>query len=327
MNLGIITDPAVGGTFVTWSLYWLAGATQYWSHRDAGYRSVPLDPLTGNNAHGFRPCQPTSWPQVNDLLQDLDARVHDPVHAIYFHNFNEVHGPKGSTQQAISALQQRVAKAVVVTGGQDSGRFNTAMKARVLTPKIMSPELRNLSDDEQHQDWVTTFFAKDLAVWKEQGLTAIWDYREFLALNLRPHQYPTVLPMIDWTPGGTWLLPCRELWTVWDPRPLLAWADITVDATRLAHWHEIYQRWQQQIRPRVLFVSIFDDIVNAIIENRYIDLLRLDLDVVQEAQIQQTLIYQHDLNLRTWQLERFEHTQQLHQLLEQNTHLTGKRDN
>jgi hypothetical protein len=133
--------------------------------------------------------------------------------------------------------------------------------------------------------------------------------------------------MIDWTPGGTWLLPCRELWTVWDPRPLLAWADITVDAARLAHWHEIYQRWRQQIRSRVLFVSIFDDIVNAIIENRYIDLLRLDLDVVQEAQIQQALIYQHHLNLRTWQLDRFVNTQQLHKLLEQNTHSIGNRDN
>ena len=53
------------------------------------------------------------------------------------------------------------------------------------------------------------------------------------------------------------------------------------------------------------------------------DLTRLKLDIIQEAFIQHELIYKHNLNLKTWQLEKFTNTQQLHNLLETNTHPLG----
>ena len=53
------------------------------------------------------------------------------------------------------------------------------------------------------------------------------------------------------------------------------------------------------------------------------DLTRFDLDVIQEAFIQRELIYKHNLNLKTFQLEKFINTQQLHNLLEPNIHPLG----
>jgi hypothetical protein len=50
------------------------------------------------------------------------------------------------------------------------------------------------------------------------------------------------------------------------------------------------------------------------------DLTRFNLDLMQEACIQHHLIYNYNLNFKTWQLEKFSDTKQLHSLLELNTH-------
>ena len=50
------------------------------------------------------------------------------------------------------------------------------------------------------------------------------------------------------------------------------------------------------------------------------DLEKFNLDLMQEAAIQRELIYNYSLNLKTWQLEKFTNTKQLHNLLEPNLH-------
>ena len=50
------------------------------------------------------------------------------------------------------------------------------------------------------------------------------------------------------------------------------------------------------------------------------DLEKFNLDLMQEAAIQRELIYNYSLNLKTWQLEKFTNTKQLHGLLEPNLH-------
>jgi hypothetical protein len=63
-----------------------------------------------------------------------------------------------------------------------------------------------------------------------------------------------------------------------------------------------------------------DEIINLIIEGRPMDLKRFDLDVLQESVIQHFLLYKHNLNLKTFGLEKFENTLQLHNLLEPNVY-------
>ena len=63
-----------------------------------------------------------------------------------------------------------------------------------------------------------------------------------------------------------------------------------------------------------------DEIVDDILYNRPRNLIDFDLDLLQEAIIQQKLIKTYNLNLKNWQLECFTNTQQLHSLLEPNIH-------
>jgi hypothetical protein len=324
MNLALITDPMVGGTFLSWSLYYLTGCDQYWHHRSGCYRPLPENPLNGLNAHNFESCQAQEPGDVESLIHGLSQRHQDSMHVIYMHNFNEHLQPLGSTARAILDLQSAVEKSIVLTGGIDSGRFNLSMRSRALTRKILDPSQRNLSDQEQHQDYIAAFFSDDLKTWQDLGLTDVWDYREFLALNLSPGLFPSVGNLADLHSPRTCLLPCRKLWTGLDMPALLKFLGVPITDHRIDQWQTVYHQWQQQIQSRVQFVIWFDEIVRCILNGEDLDLLHLDLDLVQESLIQNALIYDHGLNLRTWQLERFESTQQLHALLEQNQHPVKK---
>jgi hypothetical protein len=70
----------------------------------------------------------------------------------------------------------------------------------------------------------------------------------------------------------------------------------------------------------VRFVWYFEIILDNIIKGVNFDLQRFHLDISQEAAIQQALICRHNLNLKTWELIKFENTRQLHMLLEANIH-------
>lgn len=67
------------------------------------------------------------------------------------------------------------------------------------------------------------------------------------------------------------------------------------------------------------FYRSLSHIVECIVQGGYYELPALSLE--QEAIIQHCLIYQHNLNIKTWQLEKFpSNTIRLHQLLEPNSH-------
>jgi len=76
--------------------------------------------------------------------------------------------------------------------------------------------------------------------------------------------------------------------------------------------------WQKKQLDLLDFCYNQPHIVDAIVNNLYYE---IDLTFDQEIIIQHCLIYQHGLNLKTWQLEKFpNNTQDLHKLLEPNIH-------
>jgi hypothetical protein len=66
------------------------------------------------------------------------------------------------------------------------------------------------------------------------------------------------------------------------------------------------------------FCYNYKHIVDSVVNNWY---YQIDLTFEQEVVIQHCLIYQHNLNLKTWELTKFpSNTQDLHKLLEPNIH-------
>jgi len=323
----ILTDPGVGGTFLTWSLHYLAGHTKYFHARSNAWVDLINNPITDINAHKFQPTQPVTINEVCEFLQKILGVEPEGFHSFYFHNLQDqtdysssVHQP---TIDVVKDILPCFSKVVIVNNTHPL--YNTSFNSRALTPKFCNSQQLNLTFEEQHADFIEYFFKDSLTSWQEKNLNNCWDHREFLALNLRPYQQTNMISNIN-LKQPHYLLNTFELYNLLDQTidQLFDFLEIKIDKTRRTHWAEIYNSWKKLHIRRLKFVWYFDTIVDYIVNGYHMDLLNFDLDLVQEATIQHSLIYKHNLNLKTFQLEKFINTKQLHDLLEPNIHSLGK---
>lgn len=180
---------------------------------------------------------------------------------------------------------------------------------------------QHLQDQQQRFDQILDFFYCDTrAEFKED---TVWDRREMLALIWQPDQrwppelkghYDQNLAHLYYNTDDLWNNFPAVLQEICVVREL----DLLPD--RFHTWQEIYQQWREVHDP--YFGRHLDRIIDAIVHNKYVSLHRFNLNFWHEVLIQNQLIRKHNRNLRTWQLEKFpNNTQDLHQLLEPNSHL------
>jgi len=319
--IGIATDPGVGGTFLTWSLHYLAGHETYYHAQIQQWLKVPSNPLTKKNSHGFKTNQIGSLESFNKNYSTLlDIETHD-FHTIYFHNFSAtLESQDSDTQQVISKLKSD--QLIVVSLSPENQLYQQSYNKRSDNqPSLVNPAIRLSSNQDILTDFINFFLKESNEKWHQLGLTNTWDQREFLALNLGPYKTHNIVCNIDLT-RDHYRLNASELWHTFDQTVacLFNYLNLKIDATRWKNWNKVYYKWRQVHYQRMLFVWYFDQIVDYIINGYSMDLTRFNLDLIQEAVIQHELIYKHKLNLKTWQLEKFNNTKQLHDLLEPNIH-------
>jgi hypothetical protein len=323
----ILTDPGVGGTFLTWSLHYLAGHTEYFRARSNSWVELVSDPVTDINAHKFLPTQPATVNEVREFLKRLLCADTAGFHSFYFHNLHDqddwslsAHQP---TIDVVKDILPEFSKVVIVNNTHPL--YHISFNSRTLIRKFCNPQESNLTFEEQHNDFVEYFFKDSLTNWQEKNLNDRWDRREFLALNFRPYQQTNMISNVD-LKQPHYLLNTFELYNLLDQTidQLFNFLEIKIDKTRRTHWIEIYNKWKKLHIKRLKFVWYFDTIVDYIVNGYHMDLLNFDLDLMQEATIQHSLIYKHNLNLKTFQLEKFINTKQLHNLLEPNIHSLGQ---
>ncbi len=319
--IGIATDPGVGGTFLTWSLHYLAGHDTYYHAQTQQWLSVPSNPLTKKNSHGFKANQIESLESFNKNYSTLiDIATHD-FHTIYFHNFSStLESQDYDTQQVVSKLESD--QLIIVSLPPVDYLYQQSYNKRTSNPSSLeNPAVRLLSNQDILTDFINFFFKESNKKWHQLGLTNVWDRREFLALNVNPYKTQNIVCNIDLT-RDHYRLDTSELWYTFDQTVscLFDYLNLKINTTRRKNWTKVYYKWKQFHYQRMLFVRYFDQIVNYIINGYSMDLTRFNLELIQEAVIQHELIYKHRLNLKTWQLEKFINTKQLHDLLEPNIH-------
>lgn len=313
--IAVISDPGVGGHFLNWSILYLSGQSNYYYANNSQLINVPDNPVGKINAHGFVANQPQTLEEFNFTLKNLTSTNTDSFHTIYFHNFKGSTSDKDAdTATAIQHLSSLHNTKIIL--------LSTQPKHVLYTCKYAKRSLRSTEDtDKYHSEFIDLFFKESKEIWNNLELKEIWDQREFLALNLQPFKVPRIQP---WSAdiSGYYLLDTFDLFTCFDVTvsKLLKFLELPLDSARWDSWLQVYQQWQTLHKERLLFTWYYDIIIDAILAGQDLDLTRFNLDIIQEAAIQHTLLYKHSLNLKTWQLTKFTNTQQLHNLLEPNTH-------
>jgi hypothetical protein len=325
--IAVLTDPAVGGTFLTWSLHYLSGHENYFSAKNKSHCDLPADPLTAINSHNFVPNQPNTVDEFNKIFDALISQPTDTFHTIYFHNFiHKTESVDADLERSINQLVDHAKKIIVLSNSKNSMLYHAAYKLRSGDTYLWQEPGELVTDpDTIFNDFVEYFFKESLIKWNTLQLTAPWDRREFIALNFNFKKSLQIKPNIN-ASIGCYNLDTMDLFNTFDStvKNLFEYLDIPIAAHRWQGWVEVYNRWRQHHYNRLQFVWYFDTIIDSILRGEDFDLTRFQLDLVQEATIQNALIYNHNFNLKTWQLEKFTNTQQLHNLLEPNFHELSK---
>jgi len=175
---------------------------------------------------------------------------------------------------------------------------------------------------EMYNELDSVFFNQSIKSWNQQGLTNIWDIRERRALqsNLIDINHNIGKITVDFSFEHYWM-DCRSWWFdgVDIIQDIITWLNLIIDHDRFQQWLPIYYAWQKIQSKHLRFQFSYQHIIDSIVNNWSYP---IDLTFDEEVFIQHCLIYQHNLNLKTWQLTKFpNNTQHLHKLLEPNIHV------
>lgn len=331
----------VGCTFLDWSLMWLSGQKEFFNAEENKWLSLVSDPLTVANAHKHQKNHPEGFIETKQFVEKLKSASNNQFLFSFY--------PTCSSWQMLLSRS-----GMCVTDLQDSEKWSKLLEIQKneyvemlgwivqeqnlplvfvhLDPLVRGYlwQPRNLnrfsfsaktpgSFDELVSEKQQIFFPKTEQAWHDIGLTEIWDQRERMALDLRPFD-PSMHDDITLPFSHVWIN-CQDLWfdTVNVVLDLALELKIKVNQERLEAWLPIVSNWQSIQNKQLKFWRMLPQIVNATVRGHYHPIP--DLTLEQESIIQHMLIYDHNLNLKTWQLSKFpNNTIALHGLLEPNFH-------
>jgi hypothetical protein len=328
---------SIGCTFVDWSIHYLAGKDQYYSFAQQSWIPLVANPLTDCNAHGHDRNHPVGIENITAMMQQAKNMPDTGLYSMYpstvesdyvrkkfkinleqidekeFHQLEQ--DWRADEFAKLFKLCADHAQVIFIHDNQYTNWFRLFAHQRMVH-KVSVDEQAEIEYRQQ------CFHKKSIDRWKDIGLENIWDVRERQALDTRPLDMITrqLTDHCDFSRPHFRASVC-DLWHrgVQLFHQIMMYLDIPIDPDRLTQWIPIYHEWAQKPLALMLFGDSFDDTIQCIVNGWYKELPELTFD--QEVIIQHALIYRHNLNLKTWQLEKFpRNTIDLHRLLEPNTH-------
>lgn len=339
--VAFLTGANTGCTFLDWSVLYLSGQTEFYSFLDQDYIPLVSNPVSQINAHGHKKNH-LGGTERNAQAIEKFLKQHNGLLTLYPWPLH----PRDAAKHYGMDIETMTLSNDIIEKFRDftAQDFRSlwlhlySMQSKIVyvedDPTLSMAHIDLRSSDggfKNHKastleqldtEFQETFYADSLKTWHDLGLTNVWDERERRALDFRQHP--------DFTQTNQQVMPfdlphlritTAELWTQgdWVIKKVMDFCELEIDDTRWNHWLSVYREWQKIFQQRILFCYRLPLILKAIVNNWYYDIGNLTF--MQEVVIQHLLIYQHNLNLKTWELAKFpQNAQDLHKLLEANIH-------
>ena len=324
---------SIGCTFLDWSIHFLTGQTEFFNIKEQ-WTPLTSNPLSKLNAHGHKKNHPSGSQETTQVITELQK--HNKLTSFYpFPLYPDVVANKlnidistASTDQwndinnfqhtdynqILQSCHDQDVKIIFVS--LDNYLSVYANTVRVMERLPFADQLPD-SIDDIYNNLDKVLYSDNLKTWTNDNLTNIWDVRERQALHKNLIYYKE--KSIDLNFNHYWVN-AQNLWFNGEIeiQKIISWLNLSVIPSRLELWIPIYRNWQKLQLDALQFQYNYKHIVNCIVNNwPYL----IDLTFNQEVIIQHCLIFEHGLNLKTWQLEKFPaNTKELHNLLEPNIH-------
>ena len=327
----------IGSHFIDWSVYFLSGQDQYFDGSIKRQLSIDF-PVGSKNFHHHNSLAAWGFVDLKEKI-NLASESQVPVTNIYLsplilqkiikllHSTSIDLANKTQMDQANEYLLADIQDALawLQQSPYPLSFFDLAKDDYLHSfyndraPLEYLEGIRVDSIDESLKSYTDTFFP-DLPRHFDQN---IWDRREQLALVIcqmldkSTVDYSSMLdqkkPYLYYNTDDIW----NNFQTV--TREMLDFFDLPIVEDRVEKWTTIYNKWRTNHDP--CFSRHYDRILEAIVNNKYVNLRRFNLNFYKEVLIQHGLITRYNLNLKTWQLTTFpSDTLELHKLLELNIH-------
>ena len=334
----VTSTQSIGGTFLDWSIHYLAGETQFYNV-DLGWIELTSSPLTNSNSHNHKKNHPLGAEATVNAIQSLRKIEVNETLSIYAFvadreivaNAAGISNEISNNELIIESQQKDYANllnhceanhipVVYISFTSDPIFYQSIRVFDRWISGTMLTKTEVLTNSEFRNDFLNTYFSNSLQEWHKLELNSLWDDREFIALNIRPYDIIEMDKFVDYTVSH-YYLDAKELFyngknTLID---IMQYLGIKINEERLIAWLPIYLKWQQTQLDILKFSWNIDHICDCIVNNKYYDISIYKLDLWHEAIIQHIMIYKYGLNFKTWGLEKFpNNTQDLYILLEPN---------
>ena len=320
MVSAVVADTGIGGAFLCWSLYYLNGAKSYYFPETDNIKVLPSNPLSSRNAHNFEPIKTTSAQRFNAYYHRLTKRVDTSF--MYLHNFP---WDNDGLTQSVKQLGADNNKFIVLAKSQRQRMYEVSIDSRSDNRPSGCIDNKTLyTQEEMFNDFIQNYFKESFDIWKkEYHLERTENFREFLSLNVPfDTEIQSILPNVFKAKADHFLLNANDMMSRLDISiyDIFKYLNLNIVDERFNNWQHIYTKWKAIHYQKLQFVDYFDQIIQYIIHGLSMDLTKFKLDILQESAIQRALLYEHNLGLKTFGIEKFENTKQLHNLLEPNTY-------
>jgi hypothetical protein len=331
---------SVGCTFVDWSINFLSGQTHMYHVLSNQWLPVVDDPLTTINAHAHKKNHPSGFAESANMIEILQKTT-GSLFTFYPFAFHldqvaltqnlDINNMTAQTWQAIKHAQavdfnqlfehmsDLSVKIVYIDLNQSCILYqkNTRSLHRLPFEGRPADSASEASAQVEH-----LFFHRDMTVWQQANLDHVWDVRERQALCMRPFEpiNSEIEKHMNFSRPHLWV-DCQSLWYNGESamQDIMNFVELPIDQSRMQQWKIVYAKWQQLQLKLLEFGYRLPHMIDAIVNDWYYELGSLTRS--QEAIIQHCLIYQHNLNIKSWNLDRFPaNAQDLHKLLEPNIH-------
>jgi len=325
--VAIITDPAIGGTFLSWTIEYLAGHNYIYNAFAHLPEKLVSNPVINNNAHlhnmNHFSSKYTSSENVRllpNVISELQRNTINDFHIIYthMHSFMQ-HIKDGDRLWDYSAFCNFTN---IINLQNITTIFVHVPKKYVLYFDQLISRATNTSEIDE-------YLIKNCSGILNQNnldLLNVYDKRELIALSINPYNYDRYNATKSLINDKAYLILAPELWLTLDDSifEIMKFLNVDVNMQRYEQWVNVYKQWKPFHIKRMQWCWYIDDIIESILNGYDMNLERFKLDLYQEATIQHILIYQHGLNLKTYELYKFENTKQLYNRLVQNEHDLSK---
>lgn len=295
MIVGILGSSGCGGTFLDWTIHYLAGRTQHWTMRcDLNRRDpnpaflassnvwadfarnnpVPDNPLQEKTAHAHAKTHPTQY-TLPRVLEAFAQHNPDSLQTFYYFDNLDANQPITVHNQIIE--QYPAVKFIPYTYTDHSVDIVFCMQLEKL-PAMAAMYAQGLQDRMPDlEPWTL----REILSLSYPGIIA----GQTIAEEIHQHTNSYSLLFDDFF----YCLPDRVT-------QIFDFLNLDIDPARYASWLTIYQQYQKNNNTK--FFKDLDMIVQAIVENRNVDLTCYDMTFAKEVVLANKLLYNYNYTLQ-----------------------------